>query len=351
MKLSDFDYELPNDLIAQRPPQRRGESKLIVLTRPGGELRETLFTNLPRYLQEGDLLVVNETRVIPARILGRRPSGGAVEVLLVRRLADRLWIAMLRPSNRMRPGETVLVGGAGHAIVVEDHLGPGEWKIALPPAISEPAFLESFGHVPLPPYIKRPDAPDDRERYQTVFARREGSVAAPTAGLHFTEEVLFDVKRRGVTVLPVTLHVGPGSFRPLANETVEENRLEPEHVILRKDHWDEVRQARRAGRRIVAVGTTTARVLESLARGPLAEQEERTIDGERYLEGATDLFIYPGFEFRVVDALLTNLHLPRSSLLLLAAAFAGRETTLRAYRWAITRKFRFYSYGDAMFIR
>lgn len=351
MKLSDFDYELPNELVAQKPLRRRGESKLLVLTRKSGELRETLFSNFPRYLQEGDLLVVNETRVIPARILGRRSSGGAVEVFLVRRLADRRWIAMIRPSKRMSPGETVLVGEDAHVITVEESAGPGEWRVALPAGVSECAFVESFGHVPLPPYIKRPDVLEDRERYQTVFAKRDGSVAAPTAGLHFTEEVLFEIKRRGITVLPVTLHVGPGSFRPLASETVEENSLEPEHVMLRKDYWEEIRHARRAGRRVVAVGTTTTRALESLARGPLTGQEEHTIDGESYIAGTTDLFIYPGFEFRVVGALLTNFHLPRSSLLLLAAAFAGRDAVLRAYGWAITRKFKFFSYGDAMFIR
>jgi len=351
MKLSDFDYELPKDLIAQHPARRRDESKLLVLSRSGGELRETLFSNFPRYLQEGDLLVVNDTRVLPARIFGRRPTGGAIEVFLVRRIADREWLAMLRPAKRMRPGEIVLVGEAAHALVVGDELRPGEWTIKLPQAISEHAFLDTFGHVPLPPYIRRPDTPSDRERYQTVFAKRSGSVAAPTAGLHFTEEVLFDVKRRGVTVLPITLHVGPGTFRPLASETVEENALEPEWIMVRTEHWKEMRDARRSGRRLVAVGTTTTRALESLARGPLGGEEERTIDGERCLVGTTELFIYPGFEFRVVDVLLTNFHLPRSSLLVLTAAFGGREAVLRAYNWAVARRFRFYSYGDAMLIK
>jgi S-adenosylmethionine:tRNA ribosyltransferase-isomerase len=351
MKLSDFDYELPKELVAQKPPRRRGESRLLVLTRESGELRETHFANFPRYLQEGDILVINETRVIPARILGRRPSGGAVEVFLVRRLAERRWVAMIRPSKRMAPGETVLVGEAAHAITIEDAAGPVEWRVLMPVGVSERAFIESFGHVPLPPYIKRADLPDDRERYQTIFARREGSVAAPTAGLHFTEEVLLEIKRRGITVLPLTLHVGPGTFRPLASETVEQNALEPEHVLLRKDYWEEIRDARRAGRRVVAVGTTTTRALESLARGPLTGQEEQAIEGEPYIAGTTDLFIYPGFKFRVVGALLTNFHLPKSSLLLLVAAFAGREAVLRAYGWAIARKYRFYSYGDAMFIR
>jgi S-adenosylmethionine:tRNA ribosyltransferase-isomerase len=351
MKLSDFDYELPKELIAQAPPRRRDGSRLLVLDRATGELRETRFSNFPRFLQEGDLLVVNETRVIPARIYGRKASGGLVEVFLVRRLAERQWVAMLRPAKRLHPGETVLVGERDHEIRIGPSLGGSEWQVSLPGSVDENRFLEEFGHIPLPPYIKRDDVPADRERYQTIFARRNGSVAAPTAGLHFTEEVLREIKRRGVTIVPVTLHVGPGSFRPLASEVVEENTLEPELALIKKDYCDEIRSAQRTGRRLVAVGTTTTRVLESLARGPLADEEEQMIDGEAYLSGTTDLFIYPGFEFKVVDALLTNLHLPKSSLLLLTTAFAGREAILAAYRWAIGRKCRFYSYGDVMFIR
>ncbi|MCX5753535.1 MAG: tRNA preQ1(34) S-adenosylmethionine ribosyltransferase-isomerase QueA [Candidatus Krumholzibacteria bacterium] len=351
MKLSDFDYELPRELVAQHPPKLRDESRLIVLNRSGGDIRETLFSNFPRFLQEGDILAVNETRVIPARILCRRKSGGLVEIFLVRRVSARRWIAMLRPASKLREGESVLVGEGELEIAIGASAGEGEWHVILPAAIEENRFLEEHGHVPLPPYIKREDDDRDRERYQTIYARRDGSVAAPTAGLHFTEEVLFDVKRRGVTIVPVTLHVGPGTFRPLANETVEENRLEPEFALVRKDNWDEIRDARRSGRRLIAVGTTTTRVLETLAAGALANQEERVIDGETYLAGTTDLFIYPGYRFRIVDALLTNLHLPKSSLLLLVAAFTDRETVLRTYEWAIGRKFRFFSYGDVMFIR
>ena len=351
MKLSDFDYELPKELIAQFPPKQRDESRLIVLGRDGGDIRETRFSNFPRFLQEGDILVVNETRVIPARIFGRKKSGALVEVFLVRRLASRRWVAMLRPASRLRVGEVVLIGERDLEIAIGERLGAGEWLVSLPGGIDENAFIRAYGHVPLPPYIKREDAPDDIERYQTIFARRDGSVAAPTAGLHFTEEVLFEVKRRGVTVVPVTLHVGPGTFRPLANETVEDNRLEPEFVLVKKESWEELTHARRLKRRVIAVGTTTARVLESLARGPLTGQEERVIEGQTHLSGTTDLFIYPGFTFRIVDALLTNLHLPKSSLLLLVSAFSGRETILKTYLWAISRKFRFYSYGDVMFIR
>jgi S-adenosylmethionine:tRNA ribosyltransferase-isomerase len=351
MKLSDFDYELPRELVAQHPPETRDGSRLIVLDRSGGDIRETLFSNFPRFLQEGDILAVNETRVIPARIMCRRKSGGLVEIFLVRRVSDRRWIAMLRPASKLREGESVRVGEGDRESAVGAGAGEGEWHVTLPASIEENRFLQECGHVPLPPYIKREDDELDRERYQTVYARRDGSVAAPTAGLHFTEEVLFEVKRRGVTIVPVTLHVGPGTFRPLASETVEENRLEPEFALVRKDNWDEIREARRTGRRVVAVGTTTTRVLETLAAGPFANQEERVIEGQTYLAGTTDLFIYPGYRFRVVDALLTNLHLPKSSLLLLVAAFADREAVLKTYRWAIGRKFRFYSYGDVMFIR
>jgi S-adenosylmethionine:tRNA ribosyltransferase-isomerase len=351
MKLSDFDYELPKELIAQHPPKRRDESRLLVLDRAGGDLRETRFANFPRFLAAGDVLVVNESRVIPARIFGRKRGGALVEVFLVRRVASRQWIALLRPSKRVRAGEIVFVGEHGHELLVAGSVGPGEWRVSLPPDLDERDFIERHGHVPLPPYIKRSDVSDDRERYQTVFAQREGSVAAPTAGLHFTEEILLDIKRRGVTIVPVALHVGPGTFRPLANETVEENALEPEHLLVKKAHWETIASARRSGRRIVSVGTTTTRTVEALAAGRVADREEREIDGEIYVSGATDLFIYPGYEFRAVDAVLTNLHLPRSSLLLLVSAFAGRETILMTYRWAIGRKFRFYSYGDAMFIR
>jgi len=351
MKLSDFDYELPKECIAQFPAKRRDESRLIVLDRGGGDIRETRFSNFPRFLQEGDVLVVNESRVIPARLFGRRKSGGLVEVFLVRRLADKRWVAMVRPASRLRTGESVLIGERNLEISLGERLGAGEWIVNLPGDVEEHAFIKAYGHVPLPPYIERDDGSEDAERYQTIFARREGSVAAPTAGLHFTEEVLLDIKRRDVTLVPVTLHVGPGTFRALSDETVENNRLEPESVLVMKDLWEEIEEAKRSKRRIVAVGTTVTRVLESLARGPLINQEERVIEGQTYVSGTTDLFIYPGFTFRIVDALLTNFHLPKSSLFLLVSAFAGLETMRTTYRWAISRKFRFYSYGDAMFIR
>ncbi len=350
MKLSEFEYDLPDDLIAQRPLEQRDESRLIVLDRRMDGIRETRFGNFPRYLREGDLLVVNETKVIPARIYAARRTGGRVEVFLTNRIGEGEWTAMLRPARRISEGETLLVGEEGHEILVGERAGDGSWRVRLPEGLTESEFLASFGHVPLPPYIKREDEESDRERYQTIFAKTDGSVAAPTAGLHFTDRVLREISRHGVTVLPLTLHVGPGTFRPLTEERVEDNRLLPELVTIREDIMREILEAKGAGRRVVAVGTTTTRALESIAAGKLSDRVEDRSSGESYVSGWTDLFIYPGFTFRVVDALLTNMHLPRSSLLVMVAAFAGTERILRAYRWAVQRRFRFYSYGDVMFI-
>jgi S-adenosylmethionine:tRNA ribosyltransferase-isomerase len=351
MRVSDFDYELPGELVAQYPAEKRDESRLIVLNRATGEVRETRFNRFPRYLQEGDVLVINETKVIPARIFARRRTGGKVEIFLTRRLSGGTWAALLRPAGRLRTGETVVVGDSEEGIVIGERLERGEWKVSLPSSFPEESFIRRFGHVPLPPYIKRADEPADRVRYQTIFARQEGSVAAPTAGLHFTESLMHDLKRKGITVVPLTLHVGPGTFQPLADETVEGNTLPPEFMFIRQDYWTELKSAKALGRRIIAVGTTATRALESLAAHRLKARAERELDGNMCITGWTELFIYPGFDFRIVDAMLTNLHLPGSSLLVLAAAFAGRELLLKSYRWAVKRRFRFYSYGDVMFIR
>jgi S-adenosylmethionine:tRNA ribosyltransferase-isomerase len=362
MKISDFDYELPEELIAQYPAGKRDESRMLMLDRSRSEVRETRFASFPRYLREGDMVVVNDSRVIPARLLGKKDSssergvsegdtGADVEVFLVRRTGRGTWRALCRPSRRLRPGTKILFGEAGYAIEVLEDLGGGEWIVSMPGTAGEAAFIEKFGHIPLPPYIRRGDEDLDRKRYQTVYARNDGSVAAPTAGLHFTEEVLGELRRKGITVMPVTLHVGPGTFRPLELDTVEDNVLSSERVIIRKDYLDEILSARSSGRNIVAVGTTVTRALEAAASGAIEDAETAVIDGEEYLTGSTDLFIYPGFEFRVVGSLLTNMHLPRSSLLVLVSAFAGRERVLEAYRWAVERRFRFYSYGDVMFIR
>jgi len=352
MRLSDFDYDLPGELIAQYPADKREDSRLVVFHRETGNLKETRFARIARFLQPGDLVVVNDTRVIPARIFGIKKSGARIEIFLTRRLAPFRWMALLRPSRRVSPGDELSVEGAGRdSIRAIEEAGGGSWKVELESDLTEKEFLEYYGKVPLPPYIKRESERMDGSRYQTVYASQDGSVAAPTAGLHFTEEIMREIRQKGSSVLPLTLHVGPGTFRPLENEKIEGNTLSTERVRIKKDVWREVASAGRNRRRVVAVGTTTTRVLESLAHGALTGRREEEIDGDVYICGETDLFIYPGFEFRVVDALLTNFHLPRSSLFLLVCAFGGRENMLNVYNWAIRRGLRFYSYGDVMFIQ
>jgi S-adenosylmethionine:tRNA ribosyltransferase-isomerase len=313
MKSSELDYELPHELIAQRPLEQRDASRLLVYERAGGAVRHRRFDELPEELPVGCLAVVNDTRVLPARLRLQRPGGGEAEVLLLERLgANGLWEGLARPTRRLRPGQRL-----GPVELVE-HLGEGRWRLRLE---GEPA-----GEAPLPPYITEPLA--DPERYQTVYAARDGSAAAPTAGLHFTPELLsrLEVER-------VTLHVGLDTFRPVSAEDLSEHALHSEHYEVSARAWERIREARS----VLAVGTTTVRVLETLARaGALA--------------GRTDLFVTPGFEFRRVDALLTNFHLPRSTLLALVMAFAGVEETRRLYRTAIEERYRFYSFGDAMLV-
>lgn len=351
MKLTDFNYDLPEELIAQYPAVKRDDSRMILLDRDSSGIRETVFSNFPRYLSGGDLVVVNESRVFPARFLGEKETGASIEVLLTRRTAPGRWRALCRPSKRLGPGDGIFIGDRRHRIGIISEIGEGEWEVSLPEDMPEEDFIDSHGHVPLPPYIHREDVETDRERYQTIFARRSGSVAAPTAGLHFTDGVLRGIERRGATIVPLTLHVGPGTFRPLDNPSVEENRLEPEYFMIRKEYWEEIRDARAGGRRIIGVGTTSTRAMEALEAGVVEERSDKLVEGVEYITGWTGLYIYPGFRFRVVDALLTNLHLPMSSLFLLVCAFGGRDRIMRAYEWAIQRRYRFYSYGDAMFIR
>jgi S-adenosylmethionine:tRNA ribosyltransferase-isomerase len=313
MRSSELDYELPQELIAQQPLERRDSSRLLVHDRATGETRHRRFDDLPAELPEGTLVVVNDTRVLPARLRLERPGGGEAEVLLLEQLGENgTWEALARPSRKLRPGQRL-----GPVELLEP-LGEGRWRLRLegPPA----------GEAPLPPYIHEPLA--DPERYQTVYAESQGSAAAPTAGLHFTPELLarFDTER-------VTLHVGLDTFRPLAADVVEEHPLHSERYEVAPEAWERIRGAER----VLAVGTTTVRVLESLARGAP-------------LSGRTDLFVTPGFEFRRVDVLLTNFHLPRSTLLALVMAFAGVEETRRLYRLAIEERYRFYSFGDAVLL-
>jgi S-adenosylmethionine:tRNA ribosyltransferase-isomerase len=319
----------------------RDASRLLVLERVTGVLSHRTFSDLPELLRAGDLLVVNRSRVFPARLLGRRGGGGEAEVLLVRRQEPEVWDALVRPGRRLRPGSVVDVA-PGFRVRIEGSPTPPLRRVRLlVEGLTATAAVERYGHVPLPPYIQRADRPADRERYQTVFARESGSVAAPTAGLHFTPRLLGRLRERGVDRTELILHVGPGTFRPVQVEDVRRHRVEAERFTIPEDTAIAVRRAREQGRRVVAVGTTATRALES-ALGP---------DGRlRAGDGETDLVIVPGYRFRVVDALVTNFHLPRSSLLLLVSALAGRGLVLGAYAEAVRARYRFYSYGDAMLV-
>jgi S-adenosylmethionine:tRNA ribosyltransferase-isomerase len=331
----DFDYSLPASSIAQEPAPR-GESRLLVLDRAGPD-RHAWIRDLPRLLRPGDLLVLNDTRVIPARLFGRSAGGGRMEILLVERVSEREWDALVKPGRRARPGTAIAFDGDLAAEVIakgED----GRHRLRFPEPV-EP-HLDRLGHVPLPPYIHRPDRPEDRERYQTVFARQPGAIAAPTAGLHFTGDLLREIEAAGIGIARLTLHVGVGTFKPVSAERVEEHRMDSERYEIGEDAAAAIRQAHAGAGRIVAVGTTVVRTLESAALAAGGEVPAGA--------GSTELFITPGFRFQVVDVLLTNFHLPRSTLLMLVSAFAGRERVLAAYEEAIREGYRFYSYGDAM---
>jgi S-adenosylmethionine:tRNA ribosyltransferase-isomerase len=343
--IEDYDYELPGDLVAQEPLPARDASRLLVLERSTGAISDRAFAELPELLRPGDLLVTNRSRVVPARLLGRREGGGAAEILLVRRQDRDTWDALVRPARRLRPGAVVSIAPGFRVRVVEPttggRAGPTRRVRLLLDGLDPEAALERHGHVPLPPYIHRPDTPVDRERYQTVFAREAGSIAAPTAGLHFTPSLLGRLRDRGVELAEIVLHVGPGTFRPVEVEDVRQHRVMPEPLTVPAETALALGRARAEGRRVIAVGTTVTRALES------ALDETGQV---REWKGETDLVIVPGFEFRIVDALLTNFHLPRSSLLLLVCAFAGREGVLAAYAEAVRLRYRFYSYGDAMLV-
>ena len=343
----DFDFDLPPELIAQQPPRERTAARLLAVDRRGAALTHTTITALPELLSPGDLLVVNNTRVFAARLLGHRvPSGGAVECLLVRRVEpDEVWEALVHPGSKLRPGGRLVFEGRRviHAEILErKFFGRRRIRLWTEDGSSIDEAIDAIGHVPLPPYIKRGDEPADHERYQTVFARERGSVAAPTAGLHFTADLIAALAARRVALVEITLHVGYGTFQPVRVERVEDHRVEPERFAISEAPAAAINRALDEGRRIIAVGTTTTRTLEAVAQA----------HGGRIVAGSdiTDLFIYPGFSFRVVGGLLTNFHMPRSSLLMLVSAFGGRDLVRAAYDAAVARRYRFYSYGDAMLI-
>ncbi len=338
MLRSDFHYDLPPELIAQVPSAQRGASRLLVLDGASGALADRRFADLPGLLRRGDLLVFNDTRVIPARLYGRKGSGGKVEVLIERVLDVHRGLALVRASKPPRPDDILHLDGGAEARVVarRDELYELEFAGAEPLA----ALLERIGHMPLPPYIRRDDTALDRARYQTVYARRPGAVAAPTAGLHFDAAMLARLEDKGVATAFLTLHVGAGTFQPVRVDDIRAHRAHVETLEVTATLCEQVRATRARGGRVVAVGTTSVRGLEAAAQGGAIAP----------FRGETGLFIYPGYRFRCVDAMLTNFHLPESSLLMLVCAFAGTDNVLSAYRHAIAERYRFFSYGDAMFV-
>jgi S-adenosylmethionine:tRNA ribosyltransferase-isomerase len=352
--VTDFNYDLPEELIAQQPPAERGQSRMLIMDRAAGAFRDSEFSEFPSLLQPGDLLVLNDSRVIPARLYARRTlrrekekPTGRIEVMLTEPAGDNCWHALVRPGRKVAIGEILVFPSPQGVIELKaEVLERGQYGDRLLHFESVDDFygsLERIGHIPLPPYIHRDDAEADRERYQTVYSRELGSVAAPTAGLHFTAEALDAILARGIEIARVTLHVGLGTFAPLRGERVADVHLHREHYTLSASTAEALNRAVNEGRRIVAVGTTVVRTLEHCALA--AKGTELSAHS-----GETEIFISPGFQFRLVSALLTNFHLPQSSLLMLVSAFAGRENTLAAYRHAVGERYRFFSYGDCTFI-
>ncbi len=347
MNVKLFDYHLPPKLIAQTPLARRTGSRLLIVDRRSGERSHRRFPDLLEYLKPGDGLVINNTKVFKARLWGQRQSGGKIEVFLVRpagKSAERgdCWEALVSPSRRLHEGEDILFDES-HFVTLCRHVDNGRWIVDFGTARNRAVIIAKHGHVPLPPYVHHEDGALDRRRYQTVFAdaKREGAVAAPTAGLHFTRNLLDQIRNKGVEIIEVTLHVGPGTFKPIKSEDIEDHRVDPEYAELSVQAANQINTVRKNSGAIFAVGTTSVRTLESAAsQGKLIQP----------FSGQVDLYIRPGYRFRFVDHLVTNFHLPRSSLLVLVCAFAGREPVFDAYREAVEREYRFYSYGDAMLI-
>ncbi|WP_446897538.1 tRNA preQ1(34) S-adenosylmethionine ribosyltransferase-isomerase QueA [Clostridium sp. LBM24168] len=341
MKITDFDFYLPQELIAQHPLKQRDEARLMVLDKENGEVEHKLFKNIIDYLDPGDCLVLNDTRVLPARLIGmKKDTGGKMEVLLLKRIDDDIWETLVKPGRRARVGSRFDFGnGELKAEILEiredgNRIVKFEYK-----GIFE-EVLDRLGQMPLPPYIK--EKLEDKEMYQTVYSKEEGSAAAPTAGLHFTKDLLRRIEKKGVKIAFLTLHVGLGTFRPVKVENIEDHNMHSEYYCMTKDTADKINNARQNGHNIVAVGTTSCRTLETIGdeNGKVREQS-----------GWTDIFIYPGYKYKVVDKLITNFHLPESTLIMLVSALCGRKRILDAYKIAVDEKYRFFSFGDAMFIK
>ncbi len=340
MKKSDFDFYLPEELIAQTPLEKRDSSRLLVLDKATGALEHRHFYELPEFLNEGDCLVLNNSRVLPARLIGARETGGAVELVLLRDLGEGRWECLSRPGRKTKPGTKLVFGGGELTAEVESVAEGGNRIVRFDYEGIFLEVLERLGKMPLPPYIK--EELNDPERYQTVYSRELGSAAAPTAGLHFTQELLDKIAAKGVKVCYVTLHVGLGTFRPVKEDEIEQHEMHSEFCIVPEDTARIISETKRRGGRVIAVGTTSCRTLESFAK------DDGTIEPS---SGWTDIFIYPGYKFKCIDALVTNFHLPESTLIMLVSALAGREHVLNAYKVAVEERYRFFSFGDAMFIK
>ena len=343
LRTSDFDFHLPPERIAQSPAERRDASRLLVVDRATGALAHRVFSDLVEYVRPGDALVLNETRVFPARLVGRKPTGASAEVLLLTPHGgeEKVWTALVRPGAKLKPGRTVEIAPELSVEIVESTPG-GERIVRLHTPLPLGEALERWGEVPLPPYVERAATAEDRERYQTVYARERGSVAAPTAGLHFTPELLSRLEGKGVRIVRLVLHVGVGTFRPVEVEDPTEHPMHSERYHVPAESAEAINAVRAAGGSVWAVGTTVVRTLETVA------DEAGVVHAG---EGETSIFIRPPYRFKAVDRLVTNFHLPRSTLLMLVSAFAGHELTMRAYREAVEREYRFFSYGDAMVVR
>jgi len=339
--LKTYYYHLPEELIAQYPVEPRDEARLLVLNKDNGEIKEGIFKDVIHYMEPGDTLVLNETRVMPARLLGHKESGARVEIFLLENCGD-VWKALVKPAKRLKPGSEVIMDGDNtvKAYIVENLNFAGGRLVSFNcPDISE--YINQYGHMPLPPYIKREDEDHDRERYQTVYAVKNGSVAAPTAGLHFTDDLLRKIEAKGVNIARILLHVGLGTFRPVSHTDIRQHAMHSEFYSLDAKTAELLNQTRMRGKKIIAVGTTVVRTLETVYNNE---------HGFVPQSGETSIFIYPGYQFKAIDKLITNFHLPESTLIMLVAAFAGLDNTMQAYNYAVNKKYRFFSYGDAMMI-
>jgi len=338
MRRDEFSYQLPEELIAQFPSEQRGSSRLLAMACPSGKLTDLEFSNLPGLLSAGDLLVFNDTRVIPARLFGNKETGGKVEILLERILGDQRMLAQVRASKTPKPGSMIQLQDDIKLELIER--ADDMFVLDIIGEMTVLELMQQVGHMPLPPYIQRDDNVGDIDRYQTVYARNPGAVAAPTAGLHFTDELMQEIAKQGIDSVFVTLHVGTGTFQPVRVDNIEQHQMHSEYVQVSADVCEKVKQCKARGGRVIAVGTTAVRCLETAAQA----SELKPYQGE------TDIFIYPGYEFKVIDALITNFHLSESTLLMLVSAFAGRDNIMDAYQHAIEQCYRFFSYGDAMFL-